>query len=123
MRAVIVEPGRQAYVQEIGPGLESMHEIVGGYIQILYPFQNEIALVCNDAGKLLRLPLNRGLWGENGTLYDVVSGTFFLCGAPPDSDMLIDLTPEQEAFCLERFGISELFLQINGQLVCLPLEA
>lgn len=122
MRAVIVEPDRRAYVKEMGSGLKSMQKAVGGCIQILYPFEEEIALVCNDEGKLLDLPLNRGLRDEDGKLYDIISGTFILCRAPVDSEKLTSLTLEQEAFCLERFKTPELFLQINGQLVCLPLE-
>lgn len=121
MKVVLVEPEKRAYVKEIEPGLESMQEIVGGCIQILYPFQGEIALVCNDESKLLGLPLNRSLRDEEGRLYDIVSGAFFLCGAPADSDELTGLTAEQEAFCLERFGAPELFLQVNGQLMCIPV--
>ena len=120
MKVVIVEPAKRAYVKEIESGLESMQKIVGGYIQILYPFPEHIALVCNDEGKLFGLPLNRGLRDESGELYDIISGTFFLCGAPPDSDELAGLTPEQEAFCLERFGMPELFLNIGGRIVILP---
>ena len=121
MRVVIVEPEKKAYVKEIEPGLESMQQIVGGCIQIIYPFPEQIALVCHDEGKLLGLPLNRGLRDESGELYDIISGTFFLCGAPPDSDELVSLTPEQETFCLERFGAPELFLQMNGKLICIPI--
>lgn len=123
MRAVIVEPSRRAYVKEIGSGLKSMQKAVGGCIQILYPFEKEeLALVCNDEGKLLGLPLNRGLLDEEGKLYDIISGTFVLCRAPLDSEKLASLTLEQGAFCLDRFKTPELFLRINGQLVCLPLE-
>ena len=119
MRIVIVEPEKRAYVQEIDHRLESMQKVVGGYIQIVYPFPEPIALVCNEEGKLLGLPLNRGLRDEDGELYDIISGTFFLCGAPVDSDELASLTPEQEMFCLERFGTPELFLRMNGRLVCI----
>lgn len=121
MKVIMVEPEKKAYAQEIDPSLESMQKIVGGYIQIVSPFSDPIALVCNDEGKLLGLPLNRGLWDEDGELYNIISGTFFLCGAPPDSDELASLTPKQEAFYLERFGTPELFLRINGQLVCVPV--
>lgn len=121
MRVVMVEPEKKAYVKEIESGLESMQEIVGGYIQIVYPFSEPIALVCNDEGKLLGLSLNRGLRDEDGELYDIISGTFFLCSAPSNSDELAGLTAEQESFCLERFRTPELFLRINGQLVCVPM--
>ena len=33
-----------------------MQAIVGGQIQALYPWEDSVALICNDEGKLLRLP-------------------------------------------------------------------
>lgn len=64
-----------------------MQAVVGGLIQAVYPFEEAVALVCNDDGKLLGLPLNRALREpETGRIYDVVAGVFFLCAAPPDSD-------------------------------------
>lgn len=122
MRVVMVEPEKEAYVKEIDSSLDSMQKIVGGYIQIIFPFSEPIALVCNDEGKLLGLPLNRGLRDNNGKLYDIISGIFFLCNAPADGDELTSLTPEQETFCLERFGVPELFLNIGGHIIVLPLE-
>jgi len=32
----------------------------------------EVALICNDEGKLQGLPLNRGLRDERGELYDII---------------------------------------------------
>ena len=43
-------------VKEIDGNLESMQEIVGGYIEAIYPFDDPIALVCNDEGKINRPP-------------------------------------------------------------------
>lgn len=42
-----------------------------------------MALICNDEGKLLGLPANRALRDSEGNLYDIVCGTFFLCGVLP----------------------------------------
>ena len=122
MRVVMVEPEKEAYIKEIDSDLDSMQKIVGGYIQIIYSFPEPVALICNDEGKLLGLPLNRGLRDNNGKLYNIISGTFFLFNAPADSDKLTSLTPEQETFCLKRFGVPELFLNIGGHIIVLPLE-
>ena len=52
-------------------------------------------MICNDEGKLLGLPLNRALRDEEGEIYDVIAGSFFVCGAPPDSENFTSLTDEQ----------------------------
>jgi len=98
-----------------------MQEIVGGYIQPIY-LDDSVALVCNDEGKVMNLPLNRGLRDKNGQIYDIVSGTFFLCGAPADSDHFTSLTPEQIEQYRKRFHTPEMFWGMDGHIVCLPLE-
>ena len=61
MQVVVVEPKKKPVVQDIDSGLESMQRIVGGSIQAIYPFEEPVALICNEEGKLLGLPLNRAL--------------------------------------------------------------
>ena len=78
MRILIVEPGSEPYPAEIGDSLEAMQGVVGGLIDAVYPFDEPIALICNDEGCLLNLPTNRPLvnpeTGENMTL---CKGHFF----------------------------------------------
>ena len=71
---------------------------------------------------MINLPANRGLRDENGQIYDIVCGTFFLCGAPADSDHFIGLTPEQIKQYQEQFHTPEMFWGVNGRIVCLPME-
>ena len=122
MRVLVVEPERRPEVKEIDDSLKEMQGIVGGYIQALYPFEEPVALVCNDEGKLMDLPANRGLRDENGQMYDIIFGTFFLCGAPADSDHFTSLTPEQIERYQKRFYTPEMFWGMDGHIVCLPLE-
>ena len=84
LRVLVVEPGKPPAVQEIGGSLESMQRLVGGYIQAVYPFDDPVALICNEEGKLLGLPMNRTLRDERGVPYDIVCGTFFLAGIAED---------------------------------------
>ena len=122
MRVLVVEPERRPEVREIDGSLRSMQEVVGGWIQALFPFDEPLALVCNDEGKLMNLPANRGLRDKNGQIYDIICGTFFLCGAPSDSDHFTSLTPEQIERYRERFDTPEMFWGMDGRIVCLPLE-
>lgn len=122
MRVLIVEPERRPEVKEIDDSLKAMQEIVGGYIQAIYPFDDSVALVVNDDGKIMNLPANRGLRDESGQIYDIVCGTFFICGAPRDCDHFISLSQEQIERYRDRFYIPEMFWGMDGRIVCLPLE-
>ena len=89
---LVVEPLKKAYTKEIC-GLEEMQQLVGGYIQAVYPFEEPVALVMNEEGKLLGLPYNRPLFGEDGKPYDLICGTFFVAGVGEEN--FISLTDRQ----------------------------
>ena len=120
MQVVVVEPKKKPVVQDIDSGLESMQRIVGGFSQALYPFEEPVALICNEEGKLLNLSLNRALRDDKGNVYDIISGTFFLCAAPPDSDRFVGLTDQQAKTYMERFAMPEMFLNVGSDLFVLP---
>ena len=120
MKILKLEPGEHPKELEIDDSLESMQSIVGGMIQAIYPFEDTVALICNEEGKLLELPFNRALRDEDGDIYDIVSGNFFLCSAPPDSDRFEDLSDELMEKYSQLFCYPEMFLKVNGMIVCLP---
>ena len=120
MQVVVVEPKKKPVVQDISSDLESMQKTVGGSIEAVYPFDEPVALICNEEGKLLNLPLNRALRDDEGNVYDIISGTFFLCAAPPDSDRFAGLTGQQVKTFMERFDMPEMFLNVGGTLFVLP---
>ena len=120
MQVVVVEPKKKPVVQDISSDLESMQKTVGGSIEAVYPFDEPVALICNEEGKLLNLPLNRALRDDEGNVYDIISGTFFLCAAPPDSDRFAGLTDQQVKTYMERFAMPEMFLDVGGDLFVLP---
>ena len=80
MEVLLVEPGKEARMTEVGNDLRSLQSLVGGYIEATYPFDDPVALVCNDEGKIMQMPLNRALRGEDGKIYDAIAGPFFICG-------------------------------------------
>ena len=75
MKILVVEPGKHPYEKEIECTLKEMQKIVGGRIQTLYPFRDEVGVVCNDDGISLQMPFNRKIDEEC-----YIFGTFFLCG-------------------------------------------
>ena len=111
MIVLIVEPGKTPRTAEIGGSLESMQAVVGGYIQAVYPFDDEIALICNEEGKILSLPFNRSLYSpETGVVYDIVVGTFFMCAASTEESNFGSLSEEQIRRCtryLEGCGLGD----------------
>ena len=74
MEVLIVEPMKPCYVREISR-LKDMQEIVGGHIEAIYPFKEQVAIIANEEGKILGLPFNRPLSDERGVPYDIVCGT------------------------------------------------
>ena len=93
MKVLVVRPMEMPEVQEIDHTLSAMQELVGGTIQAVYPFDDPVALVCNDEGKLLGLPWNRALTDDHGVPYDIVCGTFFVAGLKEDD--FASLTEQQ----------------------------
>ncbi len=82
IRVLFVRPGKAPEVMEMENSLSGMQRAVEGNIEMLLPFEEEVALVCNEEGKLDGLPLNRGIRDREGRLLDIVAGNFFLCRAP-----------------------------------------
>ena len=94
MRVLVVRPGENPVVEEIGDELRDMQTIVGGYIESIMPWEDPVALICNEEGKINGLPLNRRLRDDDGRLIDIIAGTFFLCYAPPESENFLSLPDE-----------------------------
>ena len=55
MKILIIEPGKHPYEKNIEHTLENLQSIVGGHIEAVYPFEDKVALVCNE--EALFLPL------------------------------------------------------------------
>ena len=112
MRVVVIEPFKEPYEARIDGKLKTLQKILGGLVEAIYPFEDEhVALLCNEEGKLLGLPLNRALRNENGEIYDIVSGTFLLCSAPPDGESFESLSDEQIRKYMKKFEHIEIYLR------------
>ena len=119
MNVLMVEPGKAPYETQIGNDLRSMQGAVGGYIQAVYPYEEPVALVCNEEGKLDGLPLNRALRDADGDIYDIVAGNFFIVGLG-ESDF-IDLPHELAEQFSEQFRQPEMFVREGDKIVAAPM--
>ena len=107
MKVLVVESGFAPYEKEIN-GLSQMQETVGGLIQAIYPFEEEVAVVCNEEGILLGMPFNRSMEGGYGGVF----GTFFVGGLGEED--FCSLTPEQMETYRRKFRHAEILLGIRG---------
>ena len=119
MNVLMVEPGKAPYETQIGNDLRSMQGAVGGYIQAVYPYEEPVALVCNEEGKLDGLPLNRALRDADGDIYDIIAGTFFIAGLG-ESDFT-DLPNELAERFAEQFRQPEMFMRVDDKIVAAPM--
>lgn len=65
---LLVEPNKYPKMIEIDDTLEAMQTVVGGDIEEYMPFEDEVAIICNEEGKLIGLPPNRAIYAEPETV-------------------------------------------------------
>ena len=119
MNVLMVEPGKAPYETQIGSDLHSMQQAVGGDIQAVCPYEEPVALICNEEGVRDGLPLNRALRDSDGDIYDIVAGNFFIVGLG-ESDFT-DLPHELAERFAEQFRQPELFLREGDKIVAVPM--
>ena len=108
------------YPAKIPHALDSLQSIVGGDIEVLYPFDDPVGVVCNEYGKLFGLPLNRALRDESGKIYDIIVGTFFIVGLGIDDfESISDMMLEKYTAI---FHCPEKFIKFNGKLHAIPYD-
>lgn len=117
---LVVEPEKKPYVKEISPGLSSLQNEVGGYIEAVYPYEEPVAIICDEEGKLKGYELNRALRDEDGQIYDVLAGTFLIVGLGEED--FTSLSLQYIKHFEEKFRTPEQFLSIGGRLIVIPME-
>ncbi len=120
IRTLIIPPGEVPYPKETPHTLDSLQNIVGGDIEVLYPFDDPVGVVCNEYGKLFGQPLNRALRDDSGRIYDIIAGTFIIIGMGIDD--FESLTEEMLAKYEKLFYNPETFVKINGKLHAIPYD-
>ena len=119
MEILLVQPGMYPQKATIGTELKDFQDAVGGTIAASYPFDDPVAIVYNDEGKLTGLPLNRALRDEQGQMYDAVAGTFLVVGLGEED--FASLTPELAQKYEQLFHQPEAFLKLGNRLLVLPV--
>lgn len=81
IEVLVVRPMEEPKVETIEDSLESYYKLIGcRHIEAIYPWEDNVAVVLDEEGKLDGQMPNRALKGSDGTIRDVLFGTFFICG-------------------------------------------
>lgn len=120
IKVLKVEPDKAPELIEMKNDLEAMQAIVGGYIEVM-PIADDVAIVCNEEGKMNGLELNRPLYHE-GEMYDIIAGTFFIAGDDWESGEFVSLTDEQIAKYKEQFRRPVIFFKLGDKIVAMPRQ-
>lgn len=119
IKVLFIEPHKYPRVIDLNDTLEDMQKLVGGDIEEYMPFDDDVAIVCNEEGKLNGEELNRAIYGDDGRLLDIIAGKFFICYAPIESERFLsmpdDLLKKYEKLFKypERISVSDSKIEIK----------
>lgn len=119
MTILLIEPEARPKEITIGAGLESLQNAVGGWIEAVYPFDDPVALIVNEEGKNIGLPLNRALRHKDGEVYDIMAGNILVVGLGEED--FTSLPPKMMKKYEEMFHQPEAFFQMGRKILALPI--
>ena len=104
INVLIVESGKEPRREVIEDTLETLHNIVGGYIETCSLYGDGTTFLLNEDGKYTCKP-NRPVFNDDGELFDIFFGTFAVVGIGGEN--FESLTEEQFAKYEKMFKITE----------------
>lgn len=126
---VYCKPGEKAETVEMEEKLETMQAMVGGLIQEFFPFHSDtdprydnVALICNDEGKLMQMKPSRAIFDEDGRVMDVIAGPFFICYAPVESETFLSLPEDLKEEMRKKFDLPEHYYRSEEGLMVLKYD-
>ena len=118
-----MEPNKYPKMIEIDDTLEAMQAVVGGDIEEYMPFEDEVAIICNEEGKVNGLTPNRAVYEENSReMQDIICGKFFVAYAPFEVEKFQSLPPDLAEKYREKFKYPERFMRVNDEIVAVPFK-
>ena len=113
IKGLLVEPYKLPKEIEIDNTLEAKQELVGGWIEEVHIHgDDEVALICNEEGKIYEMPYNRDIG------YDIIAGPFLIIGI--DGENYKSLTKEQLLKYKMRFDENSI-IQTENKLIAIKL--
>ena len=103
MKILRVEPEKSPEIVDMEGTLEALQAAVGGYIEAVYPWDDPVAIVCN----------------EDGEIMDIIAGTFLIVGLTDDN--FAELSDELAEKYAALFGTPEAFLRSGDRILVFPM--
>lgn len=99
MKVIQVLRGKEPQVKEIADSLAALQSEVGGYIECVTPFGDNIAIIVNEEGKLNGWPPNRFLVYKKQNYVEVLCGPILIVGLGEEdfTDIPEDVIPKYSA--------------------------
>lgn len=121
INVLLIEPGKYPKQIEIEDTLEAMQETVGGYIEEYMPFDDEVAIVCNEEGKMNGAELNRAIYSNDKGILDIIAGKFFIAYTPIESESFLSMPKDlmkkyEDKFRYPERLSDEVIMKLNDQL-------
>ena len=121
MKILRVEPEKSPEIVEMDGSLASLQAAVGGYIEAAYPWDDPVAIVCNDDGKFNGLAPNRAIYDTDGEIVDIIADTFLIVGLTDDN--FGDLPDELARKYANLFAVPECFLRSGDHILVFPMAS
>ena len=98
MRIIIVRCNENPVLRNVPHSLTIFQQIVGGKIEVVEPFPDNVVLVCDESGRNNGKPVNRVIDDSMD-----ICGDFFLCGH--DGEGLSDFPEDLVEWYMARFKL------------------
>lgn len=108
IRVLLVKPMEKPRLVSVGHTLENLQKLVGGTIQAVYPWEDKVALICDDEAKLKEDTAPNRMLED----YDLIFGPFFICGLGREN--FESISDEMAKKYTEKFRYPELFFRGAG---------
>lgn len=119
IKVILLQPGKLAKTAEIDASLEGMQRAVGGgLIEAVYPFEEEVCLVCNEEGKINGMRPNRALYDEDHEMIDIICGPAFICDC--SGEKFASLSDAQIEKYGKQFRYPETFFRTGDGIKAVP---
>ncbi len=88
MRVMLVRTNKNPQIIDVAHRLQDFQRLLGGMIEVVEPFEDDVVIVCSETGRNEGKTVNRVI---NGSMD--ICGDFFLCGQKEDelTDFPMDL--------------------------------
>ena len=122
IRVLLVEPMEEPRLIEVENTLERLQGLVDGYIEAVYPWDDPVAVVCDDEAIFNRKVPNRALLDDEGNPYDILKGTFFICGIGRDD--FASISDAMAKKYTQLFRWPEMFMRtVDGHVAWLRVKS